>query len=60
MNIHEHELEVIWTSGGRMVEEVVRWCRICGAVVVDLDMDATTHPGYYLKMRFPDTAYTKV
>lgn len=40
-----------------MVEEVVRWCRICGAVVVDLDMDNRTHPGYYLKMRFPDTAY---
>jgi hypothetical protein len=51
---HEHDLQVIWTSGGRMVEEVVRWCRGCGAVVVDLDMDNRTHPGYYMKMRLPD------
>lgn len=54
---HEHELEVIWTSGGRFVEEVVRWCSGCGAVVVDCDFDNRTHPGYYEPMRFPKSAY---
>lgn len=34
-------------------EEVVRWCPICGAIVVDTDYDGRTNPGQVMKMRFP-------
>lgn len=32
---------------------VVRWCRNCGAVVIDTDIDGRTMPGDVMKMRFP-------
>lgn len=32
---------------------VVRWCENCGAIVVDLDYDGRTYPGYYGKMKQP-------
>jgi hypothetical protein len=34
-------------------EEVVRWCRNCGSIVVDLDVDNRTHPGRIMKMESP-------
>ena len=35
-------------------EEVVRWCPKCGAVVVDMDYDNRTSPGYYREIDFPE------
>ena len=35
-------------------EEVVRWCTICGSVVVDLDYDSRVKPGGVMKMRSPE------
>lgn len=35
-------------------EEVVRWCPKCGAVVVDMDFDNRTNPGYYKKIEYPE------
>lgn len=32
---------------------VVRWCEVCGAVVVDTDYDDRTNPGAVMKMRVP-------
>lgn len=32
---------------------VVRWCEICGAIVVDTDYDNRTKPGDIIKMRIP-------
>lgn len=34
-------------------ERVVRWCRVCGAVVVDIDIDGRTDPGGVMKMQLP-------
>ena len=34
-------------------EAVVRWCTICGSIVVDCDYDNRTNAGYYMKMRRP-------
>ncbi len=51
-------LEVIYLRvvGSAMEEEhVVRWCRKCGAVVVDVDVDGRTHPGRVSPMRFPES-----
>jgi valyl-tRNA synthetase len=35
-------------------EQVVRWCKYCGSIVVDLDIDNRTYPGYYMKIRNPE------
>jgi len=40
-------------------EEVVRWCSHCGAIVVDMDYDDRTNPGYYKPVQFPEIAKTK-
>lgn len=33
---------------------VVRWCKTCGAVVVDTDCDGRTYAGKVRKMQFVD------
>ena len=51
----KHPLIVITrTDVGYDCEEVVRWCPVCGAVVVDMDVDNRVYPGYYKKMKFPE------
>jgi hypothetical protein len=49
----DHELDVILRSGPASEEHVARWCKLCGAVVVDLDFDNRTKPGAVMKMRVP-------
>jgi hypothetical protein len=35
-------------------EQVVRWCKDCGSVVIDIDADGrTVHPGGIVEMGFP-------
>lgn len=36
--------------------EVVRWCPVCGSVVVDTDVDGRTMAGNVMKMRVPRIA----
>lgn len=48
-----HDLIIVTESGPSHHREVVRWCRKCGAIVVDLDFDNRTKPGHYMKMRIP-------
>ena len=36
---------------------VVKWCKNCGAVVVDCEYDNRTNAGYYMKMKFPNILY---
>lgn len=54
-----HALEVIYCGGHEMEERVVRWCRVCGAVVIDIDIDGRTAPGEYMAMRLPATELAK-
>ena len=50
-----HPFKVITrTASAFDVEEVVRWCPECGAIVVDRDCDGRTSPGYYQKIAFPN------
>jgi valyl-tRNA synthetase len=51
----KHDLIVITSNyaDGYGAEEVVRWCRNCGAVVVDRDIDNRTRIGYFMNMKFP-------
>jgi hypothetical protein len=45
--------------GDGLSDEVVRWCSHCGAVVVDLDFDGRTKPGYFKQVQFPKIAKDK-
>ena len=51
----EHKLEMItalahWDGSS----QVVRWCSVCGGIVIDLQIDNTIRPGHYMKMKFPE------
>jgi len=51
----KHSFEAIYTGSiDAISEEVVRWCTICGSVVVDLDYDSRVKPGGVMKMRSPE------
>lgn len=49
----QHSLQVIYIAGSSDCVDVVRWCRECGAVVVDVDFDNRTQPGRAVPMQFP-------
>jgi len=50
----EHELKSIYIRPFPYDStEVVRWCRICGSIVVDLDIDRRTFPGKVMKIKSP-------
>lgn len=36
-------------------DHVVRWCRICGSVVVDIEVDGRTRIGAIMKMKAPES-----
>lgn len=52
---HQHNLEVIDAVAEACpgTYRVVRWCKVCGAVVVDVDCDGRTKPGAVAAMKFP-------
>ena len=54
-NVGNHDLLTIYTSRHRWDEsyEVVKWCRLCGAVAIDLEYDNRVKPGEVMKMKFP-------
>lgn len=49
-----HPFKVIARFGYDNEIRVVRWCPECGAVVVDMDCDNRTYPGYYKKLQYPN------
>ena len=51
-------LIVIYVHAGAASDAIVRWCGICGAVVVDEDYDGRTNAGAYMPMRFPVSIHT--
>jgi hypothetical protein len=51
---HKHDLVEIYSKGNDMESTVVRWCTICGAIVIDVDYDGRTNPGAVMPMRFPE------
>ena len=53
-NKHVGRLEVIYRCVVSDVEEeVVKWCPVCGAIVVDNESDGRVYPGRIKKMMFP-------
>ena len=53
----KHTLIEIYRCGNDMVEDVVRWCKNCGAIVVDTDFDNRTAAGDVMKMKHPQLVY---
>lgn len=46
-----HDLIEIYRSSYTYDEEgVVRWCKVCGSVVVDMEYDGRIQPGGVMKM----------
>lgn len=54
----KHDLARVMTKpeGSPGVEHVTRWCRNCGAIVIDVDVDGRTQPGGGSSMAFPRIA----
>lgn len=48
-----HNLIEIYEDGQWDGDNIVRWCQICGAVVVDFDYDNRTKTGYVMAMKLP-------
>lgn len=54
-DLRTHDLiEVYAAPSGYDAHAVVRWCRVCGAVVVDVDYDNRTAAGHIMRMRVPE------
>lgn len=49
----DHKLVVIYETeeGASGVSTVVRWCGVCGAVVIDTDVDGRTRKGDVVRMK---------
>jgi hypothetical protein len=50
------DLTIITSNPLAYSDEVVRWCKHCGAVVVDEDSDGRIYPGQIKQMQFPAIA----
>lgn len=46
------EIYIVFNDWG--TQDVVRWCSVCGSIVIDLDGDGRTSPGHIMKMTSPD------
>ena len=56
---HNHALvEIQRVSEGFDIYRVVRWCQVCGAVVIDGEHDGRVAPGRIMPMRFPARSRT--
>lgn len=49
----KHSFQKIFESGSDMESTVVRWCEVCGSVVVDIDFDERTKPGAVMGILSP-------
>lgn len=53
--VGDHKLELIYESAEYFgATQVVRWCSVCGSIVVDIDTDNRTVPGRIMPMKSPN------
>lgn len=55
-----HPLMEVYRHYNGFEHEVVRWCPVCGAIVVDVDVDGRTYAGHCMKMLLPELAETQL
>lgn len=59
VTLRDHDLVEITRKPAYVMpdaDQIVRWCRSCGAIVVDIDADGRTIPGAIVPMSFPRVA----
>jgi len=57
----QHDLEEIFSAHVTgSVYNTVRWCPLCGAVVVDQDFDGRTNAGKIMEMKTPQIAEEQI
>ncbi len=49
-----HKLIKIHEAGCDLETMVIRWCSICGSIVIDTDVDGRIYPGNVMKMKNPE------
>ena len=50
-----HKIVEIFRAGYEdNINKVAKLCSDCGGIVVDGEYDGRAHPGYFMKMRFPE------
>lgn len=49
-----HPLKAIYTDSDGFADVVVRWCPLCGAIVIDNDFDGRVYPGKVMPMKLPE------
>jgi hypothetical protein len=54
----KHSFQKISESGNDMESTVVRWCEVCGSIVIDIDYDGRTKPGAVMGMLSPSITKT--
>ena len=51
----DHDLQEIGNPvESYLGDEVIRWCKICGSIVIDVDVDNRIYPGKVMEMRTPE------
>lgn len=53
-----HSLQKIFESGSDMESSVIRWCEVCGSIVIDKDYDGRIKPGAVMGMISPSITKT--
>ena len=48
-----HALKEIYRAYGAFNDESIKWCIVCGAVVIDAELDDRVYPGKVRKMELP-------
>lgn len=49
-----HKLVFIYRNYiNHLEEDVVRWCNLCGSIVIDSESDGRIYPGTIMKMKSP-------
>lgn len=51
--VNHNLIEIFRTCDSYDIESVVRWCKDCGAIVVDGEYDGRIAPGKIMRMKFP-------
>ena len=56
----KHPLKEISRSSDGFTDKVIRWCPVCGALVIDMENDGRVYPGHYKKMQLPTLCKNKI
>lgn len=56
----QHPLREIARTSDGFTDKVIRWCPVCGAIVIDMEVDGRVYPGRYQKMQLPKLCKDKI